>query len=78
MHISLIGHRITLISNYFDPLTDGGIGCASKIYNSKQQAAILDQTKSVAEAGLQLVYYAKVFVYISTDTDGLSSALNIV
>lgn len=54
------GHKITLISNYFDPLTDGGIGCASKIYNSKQQAAILEQTKSVTEAGLQLIYYAKV------------------
>lgn len=51
---------MTLISNYFDPLTDGGIGCASKTFNSKQQAAILDQTKSVAEAGLQLVALAKV------------------
>ena len=55
-----VGHRITLISNYFDPLTDGGIGYASKVYNSKHQAAILDQTKSVAEAGLQFIALAKV------------------
>lgn len=52
---------MTLISNYFDPLTDGGIGCASKIHNSKQQSEVLEQTKSVAEAGLELVYCAKVW-----------------
>ena len=42
-----------------DPLAVGAIGAASKTLNSKQQMAILDQTKSVAESALQLTYAAK-------------------
>ena len=34
-------------------------GSASHLHNSKQQMMILDQTKTVTECALQLVYAAK-------------------
>ncbi|XP_023231887.1 talin-2-like isoform X2 [Centruroides sculpturatus] len=54
-----LGHSVTNMVGYFDPLVKSAIGSASKTLNSKQQMAILDQTKTVAECALQLVYTAK-------------------
>lgn len=45
--------------SYFDPLVLNAVGSASNTLNSKQQVAILDQTKTVAECAQQLVYAAK-------------------
>lgn len=35
------------------------IGTASKILNSQQQMSVLDQTKTLAESALQMLYTAK-------------------
>jgi talin len=40
-------------------LTQAAIGGASNMVSPKQQTAMLDQVKSVAECGLQLIYTAK-------------------
>lgn len=47
------------MTSFFDPLVQSAIGSASKTVNSKQQMALLDQTKTVAECALQLIYAAK-------------------
>ncbi|XP_065332613.1 talin-2 isoform X2 [Cloeon dipterum] len=54
-----IGHSVTQVANYLDPLVNGAIGAASNMTHSKQQMVLLDQTKSVAESILQFVFAAK-------------------
>ncbi|XP_068221988.1 talin-2 isoform X2 [Palaemon carinicauda] len=54
-----LGHSITQMSSYFDPMVNAAIGSASNMLNSKQQMCLLDQTKTVAECALQLVYASK-------------------
>ncbi|XP_071942853.1 talin-1-like isoform X3 [Antedon mediterranea] len=54
-----LGHEVLTMANYFDPLTQNSIGAASKCVNSQQQMALLDQTKTVAECALQLLYAAR-------------------
>ena len=54
-----IAHLVHTLSSYLPSLSMGAVGTASKTLNSKRQMAILDQTKSVAEAALQLTYAAK-------------------
>ncbi|XP_076033858.1 talin_middle and talin-RS domain-containing protein rhea isoform X2 [Oratosquilla oratoria] len=54
-----LGHSITQMCSYFDPLVNSAIGSASNMRNSKQQMCLLDQTKTVAECALQLIYAAK-------------------
>lgn len=54
-----LGHSITQMSSYFDPMVTAAIGSASNMLNSKQQMCLLDQTKAVAEYALQLVYVSK-------------------
>ncbi|XP_033109397.1 talin-1-like isoform X3 [Anneissia japonica] len=54
-----LGHEVLTMANYFDPLTQNAIGAASKCVNSQQQMALLDQTKTVAECALQLLYAAR-------------------
>jgi talin len=44
---------------YFEPLVAGAVGAASNMVHSKQQMVLLDQTKTVAECALQLVYATK-------------------
>lgn len=45
--------------SYFEPLIMAAIGTASKIINSQQQMNVLDQTKTLAESALQMLYTAK-------------------
>ncbi|XP_013778384.1 talin-2-like [Limulus polyphemus] len=54
-----LGHSVSQLVNYFSPLVQSAIGSASKTQSSKQQMALLDQTKTVTECALQLVYAAK-------------------
>ena len=44
---------------YCEPLVSGAIGAASNMVHTKQQMVLLDQTKTVAENVLQLVYVTK-------------------
>ncbi|XP_046398722.1 talin-1 isoform X1 [Ischnura elegans] len=54
-----IGHCVNQMVLYFEPLLSGAIGAASHMTHSKEQMLLLDQTKTVAECALQLVYAAK-------------------
>ncbi|KAJ9593984.1 hypothetical protein L9F63_014625, partial [Diploptera punctata] len=54
-----IGHAVNQMVLYFEPLVAGAIGAASNMMHSKQQMVLLDQTKTVAECALQLVYATK-------------------
>lgn len=47
------------MSSYFEPLIMAAIGTASKILSSQQQMAVLDQTKTLTESALQMLYTAK-------------------
>lgn len=47
------------MASYFEPLIMAAIGTASKILSSQQQMAVLDQTKTLAESALQMLYTAK-------------------
>ena len=47
------------MARYFEPLIMAAIGTASKIVSSQQQMAVLDQTKTLAESALQMLYTAK-------------------
>ncbi|XP_063237314.1 talin-1 isoform X2 [Bacillus rossius redtenbacheri] len=54
-----LGHAVSQLIQYFEPLVNGTIGAACNMVHSKQQMVLLDQTKTVAECALQLVYTAK-------------------
>lgn len=47
------------MASYFEPLIMAAIGTASKIVSSQQQMAVLDQTKTLTESALQMLYTAK-------------------
>ncbi|CAB4054720.1 TLN [Lepeophtheirus salmonis] len=54
-----LGHCVSSMMTYFDPLVKNSIGCSSNMVSSKQQVSTLDQTKTVAECAQQLLYAAK-------------------
>ncbi|XP_076258491.1 talin_middle and talin-RS domain-containing protein rhea isoform X2 [Rhynchophorus ferrugineus] len=54
-----IGHTLSQMLQYFEPLVLNTIGAASNMTNSKQQEQLLNQAKSVTESTLQLVYASK-------------------
>jgi talin len=55
-----LGHLVTEIGQYFEPLVVNVIGCAAKTpFNSQQQAAFLEQTKTVLESSFQLMIASK-------------------
>ncbi|XP_035989491.1 talin-1 [Fundulus heteroclitus] len=56
---SHLGHKVAQMASYFEPLIMAAIGTASKILSSQQQMAVLDQTKTLAESALQMLYTAK-------------------
>ncbi|KAA0703636.1 Talin-1 [Triplophysa tibetana] len=56
---SQLGHKVSQMVSYFEPLIIAAIGTASKIVNSQQQMNVLDQTKTLAESALQMLYTAK-------------------
>ncbi|KAM9377709.1 LOW QUALITY PROTEIN: talin-2 [Pholidichthys leucotaenia] len=54
-----LGHKVTQLASYFDPLVMASVGLASKLQDHQQQMTILDQTKTLAESALQMLYAAK-------------------
>ncbi|XP_069780289.1 talin-1 [Narcine bancroftii] len=56
---SQLGHKVSQMVSYFEPLTMASIGAASKAVNHQQQMNLLDQTKTLAESALQMLYTAK-------------------
>nr|A0A3G2LGI8.1 RecName: Full=Talin [Oscarella pearsei]AYN71349.1 talin [Oscarella pearsei] len=54
-----LGHMVTNVVSYFVPLSKAAVGAASKTTNPDRQMAVLEQTKTLAESALQLMYAAK-------------------
>ncbi|TRY56697.1 hypothetical protein DNTS_012968 [Danionella cerebrum] len=54
-----LGHKVSQLVSYFTPLISASIGMASKILDHQQQMNLLDQTKTLAESALQMLYAAK-------------------
>ncbi|XP_066523115.1 talin-2 [Hoplias malabaricus] len=54
-----LGHKVTQLASYFEPLIVASVGLASKHMDHQQQMNILDQTKTLAESSLQMLYAAK-------------------
>ncbi|XP_050033509.1 talin-2 isoform X1 [Dermacentor andersoni] len=54
-----LGHTVNQAVGYLSPLVQNVIAGASHTLHSKRQMALLDQTKTVAEGMLQLVYASK-------------------
>ncbi|XP_043467434.1 talin-1 isoform X2 [Leptopilina heterotoma] len=54
-----VGHSVNQVALYCEPLISGAIGGASNMVHTKQQMVLLNQTKTVAESILQLVYVTK-------------------
>eukprot|EP00095_Tigriopus_kingsejongensis_P007975 maker-scaffold475_size161908-snap-gene-0.21 protein:Tk07975 transcript:maker-scaffold475_size161908-snap-gene-0.21-mRNA-1 annotation:"Talin-1" len=77
-----LGHAVTAMVSYFDPLVVNAIGSASNMVSSKQQVLILDQTKTVAECAQQLLYAAKESggnpkaTHVHGDIDESAEAMN--
>lgn len=51
--------QVTQLARYFDPLIVASVGLASKFQDHQQQMTILDQTKTLSESALQMLYAAK-------------------
>ncbi|CAJ1048983.1 talin-2a isoform X1 [Xyrichtys novacula] len=56
---SQLGHKVTQLAGYFEPLITASVGVASKLRDHQQQMTFLDQTKTLAESALQMLYAAK-------------------
>lgn len=54
-----LGHAVTEISRYIQPLTYSAIGACSHIIHSNKQTLLIDQTRSVVEISRELVEVAK-------------------
>uniref|UniRef100_A0A8C3V5M4 Talin 2 n=1 Tax=Catharus ustulatus TaxID=91951 RepID=A0A8C3V5M4_CATUS len=54
-----LGHKVTQLASYFEPLVLAAVGVASKTLNHQQQMTVLDQSKTLAESALQILYAAK-------------------
>uniref|UniRef100_A0A8C3EX94 Talin 2 n=1 Tax=Corvus moneduloides TaxID=1196302 RepID=A0A8C3EX94_CORMO len=54
-----LGHKVTQLASYFEPLVLAAVGVASKTLNHQQQMTVLDQSKTLAESALQMLYAAK-------------------
>ncbi|XP_042137126.1 talin-2 isoform X3 [Peromyscus maniculatus bairdii] len=54
-----LGHKVTQLAGYFEPLILAAVGVASKMLDHQQQMTVLDQTKTLAESALQMLYAAK-------------------
>lgn len=64
-----VGHAVNQVAQYCDPLVSGAIGAASNMLHTKQQMVLLDQTKTVVESVLQMIYVTK-------ESGGNPNALN--
>lgn len=51
--------QVTQLAGYFEPLIVASVGVASKLNDHQQQMTFLDQTKTMAESALQMLYAAK-------------------
>jgi talin len=70
-----LGHSITSLMSYFEPMVSNAIGTASNMGSSKQQVLVLDQTKSVAQCAQQMLYAAALRTHVHWDIDESADAM---
>jgi hypothetical protein len=51
--------QVAQLAGYFEPLIVASVGVASRLRDHQQQMTFLDQTKTLAESTLQMLYAAK-------------------
>lgn len=56
---TLLLPQVTQLAGYFEPLIMAAVGVASKLNDHQQQMTFLDQSKTLAESALQMLYAAK-------------------
>jgi talin len=54
-----LGHQVSAIANLFPSLTGAAIGAASRTTGQVLQTSLLEKTKTLAEASVQMMYAAK-------------------
>ena len=54
-----LGHQVTALANHFPSLAGAAIGAASKTTSSQLQTCLLEQSKTLTESALELVYASK-------------------
>ncbi|XP_043217689.1 talin-2-like isoform X2 [Amphibalanus amphitrite] len=54
-----LGHGVTALSSFFEPLCASVVGTCSHMINTKQQMMLIEQSKTLTESALQLLYAAK-------------------
>lgn len=54
-----LGHQVTAVANLFPSLTGAAIGAASRTTSQQLQTSLLEETKTLSEACLQMMYAAK-------------------
>lgn len=72
-----LGHLVTEIGQYFEPLVVNVIGCAAKTkFDTQQQAIVLEQTKTVLESAAQLMLASKESAGNPKNTANLHQAID--
>ncbi|XP_049329638.1 talin-2a [Astyanax mexicanus] len=56
---SQLGHMVSQLASYFEPLSRAAVGVASKMMHHQEQMNLLDQSRTLAESALQMLYAAK-------------------
>ena len=55
----VLGHSVTAFATLFPHLSTSAVSLASRTRGQQQQSVVLDQTKTVAESGTQMVFACK-------------------
>lgn len=72
-----LGHLVTEIGQYFEPLVVNVIGCAAKTkFDTQQQTIVLEQTKTVLESAAQLMVASKESAGNPKNTSNLHQAID--
>lgn len=72
-----LGHLVTEIGQYFEPLVVNVIGCAAKTkFDTQQQTIVLEQTKTVLESAAQLMLASKESAGNPKNTSNLHQAID--
>uniref|UniRef100_A0A8C4QNG4 Talin 2 n=1 Tax=Eptatretus burgeri TaxID=7764 RepID=A0A8C4QNG4_EPTBU len=54
-----LGHKVSQMVSYFEPLVQASVAMTSRLLNHQQQANLLDQTRTLTESALQMLFAAK-------------------
>ncbi|CAB1339185.1 unnamed protein product [Coregonus sp. 'balchen'] len=69
-----LGHKVTQLAGYFEPLIMASVGVASKLQDHQQQMTFLDQTKTMADS----LTYVSVCMKASHTHDAIAEAAQLM